>query len=141
MSGTTDVAVIGAGPAGLSAAATAADAGLTAVILDNQPDAGGQIYRGIRAADDHRRRILGRDYAVGQALLGTLERKRVSHIAGASVWEVTPDRQIFYTRHGRAAVLRAQYVVLCTGAIERPMPFRPCSLEADLCSSSSRCNT
>ena len=59
----------------------------------------------------------------GQALLGTLERKRVSHIAGASVWEVTPDRQIFYTRHGRAAVLRAQYVVLCTGAIERPMPF------------------
>ena len=53
MSGTTDVAVIGAGPAGLSAAATAADAGLTVVILDNQPDVGGQIYRGIRAADDH----------------------------------------------------------------------------------------
>ena len=123
MSGTTDVAVIGAGPAGLSAAATAADAGLTVVILDNQPDAGGQIYRGIRAADDHRRRILGRDYTAGRALLATLERKRVSHIAGASVWEVTPDRQIFYSRHGRAAVLRARHVELCTGAIERPMPF------------------
>ena len=123
MSGTTDVAVIGAGPAGLSAAATAADAGLTVAILDNQPEVGGQIYRGIRAADDRRRRILGRDYAVGQALLGTLERKRVNHIAGASVWEVTPDRQIFYSRRGRAAVLRAKHVVLCTGAIERPMPF------------------
>ena len=123
MSGTTDIAVIGAGPAGLAAAATAADAGLGAVILDNQPDVGGQIYRGIRTADDRRRRILGRDYAAGRALLGTLEQERVSHIAGASVWEVTPDRRIFYSRHGEATVLRAQHVVLCTGAIERPMPF------------------
>ena len=123
MSGTTDVAVIGAGPAGLSAAVTAADAGLAVVIVDNQPDVGGQVYRGIRTADNRRCRILGQDYAAGRALLGTLERARVCHIAGASVWEVTPDRQIFYSRGGEAAVLRARHIVLCTGAVERPMPF------------------
>ena len=123
MSDTTDLAVIGAGPAGLSVAATAADAGLAVVILDNQPDVGGQIYRGIRTADDGRRRILGRDYAAGRALLGTLERQRVGHIADATAWEVTPDRRIFYSRPGKAAVLRARHVVLCTGAIERAMPF------------------
>ena len=123
VSGTIDVAIVGAGPAGLAAAATAADAGLAVVVVDNQADVGGQIYRGIGAADERRRRILGRDYAAGRALLDTLERQRVSHIAGASVWEVTPDRRIFYSRNGQAAVLRARHIVLCTGAIERPMPF------------------
>ena len=41
------VAVIGAGPAGLCAAITAAKAGLTTLLIDDQPAIGGQIYRGL----------------------------------------------------------------------------------------------
>ncbi|MGW1550065.1 FAD-dependent oxidoreductase [Streptomyces sp. NPDC002346] len=40
-----DVAIIGAGPAGMSAALTAADHGLTVVVIDEQQRAGGQIFR------------------------------------------------------------------------------------------------
>ncbi|NBW05600.1 MAG: FAD-dependent oxidoreductase, partial [Alphaproteobacteria bacterium] len=39
------VAVIGAGPAGLRAAITAAKAGLTTLLIDDQPAIGGQVYR------------------------------------------------------------------------------------------------
>ena len=39
----SDVIVIGAGPAGMAAAATAAEHGLSVTLLDEQPRAGGQI--------------------------------------------------------------------------------------------------
>ena len=40
-----DVAVVGAGPAGLAAAATAAEAGLSVVVIDADPQPGGQYWR------------------------------------------------------------------------------------------------
>lgn len=40
-----DLAVIGAGPAGMAAALAAADAGLNVVVVDEQIRAGGQIFR------------------------------------------------------------------------------------------------
>ncbi len=56
---TVDVAVIGAGPAGLAAATQAARAGLSVVLLDEQEAVGGQIYRAIERSDAQRRTILG----------------------------------------------------------------------------------
>jgi len=40
-----DVVVIGAGPAGIAAACTAAESGRRVAIIDDNPDAGGQIWR------------------------------------------------------------------------------------------------
>ena len=42
-----DVVVIGAGPAGLAAAATAAEAGLSMLLLDENAGPGGQVWRAI----------------------------------------------------------------------------------------------
>ena len=44
---THDLIVIGAGPAGMAAAFTAASLGLKTVLLDEQPGAGGQIYQNV----------------------------------------------------------------------------------------------
>ena len=41
-----DVVVIGAGPAGIAAAVTAADSGASVALIDDNPSAGGQIWRG-----------------------------------------------------------------------------------------------
>ncbi|BCG01858.1 hypothetical protein PPGU19_064260 (plasmid) [Paraburkholderia sp. PGU19] len=54
-----DVVVVGAGPAGMSAATRAARAGLSVVLLDEQDAVGGQIYRAIGRADARRKEILG----------------------------------------------------------------------------------
>jgi len=40
-----DIVIVGAGPAGLSAAIAAAESGVRILILDNNPQAGGQIWR------------------------------------------------------------------------------------------------
>ena len=44
--GVTDLAVIGAGPAGLAAALVASDLGLKVTLVDESPSAGGQYIVG-----------------------------------------------------------------------------------------------
>ena len=45
-----DLAIVGAGPAGMSAAVEAAALGLTVTLLDEQPAPGGQVFRAVEAA-------------------------------------------------------------------------------------------
>jgi flavin-dependent dehydrogenase len=65
---TVDLAIIGGGPAGLAAAATAAALGASVVLLDEQASPGGQIYRSITSAPPQRIATLGPDYAAGAVL-------------------------------------------------------------------------
>ena len=118
-----DVAIIGAGPAGLAAAGVLGEAGRSVALIDEQPGPGGQIYRAIATAGEKRKAVLGADYAAGSALLGALGHASVRHMAGATVWEVTPERRLSYSLAGKAASLSADHVVVATGATERPMPF------------------
>lgn len=117
-----DVAVIGAGPAGLAAAATAAEQGLSVALLDEQAQPGGQLYRDVTRAGAKRLEVLGEDYAAGRALVERFSQSTARHIGGAAVWQVTRDRVIGYVRDGRAQSLMAGQVILCTGAMERPFP-------------------
>lgn len=64
-----DLAIIGAGPAGMSAAAEAAAAGANVVLFDENPAAGGQIYRGIEHNTTARRPFLGTEYWRGKEVL------------------------------------------------------------------------
>jgi thioredoxin reductase/bacterioferritin-associated ferredoxin len=119
---TTDIAIIGAGPAGMSAAIAARSAGLSVVVLDEQQAPGGQIYRGVLASDPSRSAILGPDYSEGAQLAQAFAGCGAEHRTGASVWQVTRERRIDYLRDGVPQELHARAVILCTGAMERPFP-------------------
>lgn len=121
-----DLAIIGAGPAGMAAAVAADAAGLSVAILDEQPSPGGQIYRAITAGGAARGAILGQDYLRGAGLAEALARSGARHLAGATVWRI--DRageglRVVHSRDFRAAVLDARALVLATGALERPVPL------------------
>jgi NADPH-dependent 2,4-dienoyl-CoA reductase/sulfur reductase-like enzyme len=118
-----DVAVIGAGPAGLAAAATAAEQGLTVALLDEQAHPGGQIYRDVTRAGADRLQVLGNDYAAGRALAERFAQSTARHVGGAAVWQATRDRVIHYLKDGRSQSMTASRVILCTGAMERPFPI------------------
>ncbi len=117
-----DLAIIGAGPAGMAAAAEAAALGLSVTVLDEQPRAGGQIYRDVDKASLLRADILGADYTDGTRLTKGLRQSGVQHITGAVVWAIEDGFRISYTREGRGAQLQADRILLATGALERPMP-------------------
>jgi D-hydroxyproline dehydrogenase subunit alpha len=115
-----DVAVIGAGPAGIAAAIRAAEAGRRVVVLDESPNAGGQIWRHRARAslDSDARRWTDR-----------LARARADVHHGLAVADVVSAGAnggfaIVAERHrGGAVVVRAQAIVLATGARERFIPF------------------
>jgi NADPH-dependent 2,4-dienoyl-CoA reductase/sulfur reductase-like enzyme len=120
---TVDIAIVGGGPAGMTAAVTARRHGASVALLDEQLAAGGQIYRGVTDAAPERMQVLGPDYAVGAALAQEFAASGAHHIPGAAVWQVTAQRQVHYLRHGAVRSVQAQRVLLCTGAMERPFPI------------------
>lgn len=128
-----DIAVVGAGPAGLAAAALAASKGASVVLLDEQAEPGGQIYRAVTETPVRDRKVLGPDYWYGAELLGPLRDSGAVHWPGSTVWSVARPRedaadgsrsiQIGLSRNGSAAMLTVRHVILATGALEHPFPI------------------
>lgn len=117
-----DLIIIGAGPAGMAAASTAARGGLRVLVLDEQPRAGGQIYRDV-ALNAQRRTFLGKDYIAGQALVDALDTANIQQEFGASVWRLEPGSRVVWSQNGVSRVSMAPHILLASGAQERPTPF------------------
>ncbi|TCO72115.1 NAD(P)/FAD-dependent oxidoreductase [Rhodovulum euryhalinum] len=118
-----DLLILGAGPAGMAAAAEAAGAGLVVALLDEQARPGGQIYRDVTAVPPARAAILGPEYRAGRPLAEGLADPRIRHIPGATAWKIDPDRTIAYSVDGKAALIRGRRLLIASGALERPVPI------------------
>jgi len=118
-----DVAVVGAGPAGLAAATVCARAGLATVLFDEQPWPGGQIYRAVTATPIKQNTVLGADYWAGVELAQKFLASGAQYVPGATVWNLTREREIGVSIGGAARILTAERVILATGALERPFPI------------------
>jgi thioredoxin reductase len=114
-----DVVVVGAGPAGMAAAARAAEARRRVVVLDEAPNVGGQIWR-------HRTRAsLGSD---ARRVIDRLSRSSADVQRGVAVVDVSVAGDGVITvvaeRHrGGVEAVRASALVIATGARERFLPF------------------
>lgn len=117
-----DVAVIGAGPAGMAAATVTAKAGLTTLVIDENASVGGQVWRAITTTPVMRRPVLGEDYWKGLDVVRTFEASGAQHLAGATVWSLNREREIGITKDGVARLISARRVIIATGALERPFP-------------------
>lgn len=120
---THDLVVIGAGPAGMSAALTGASCGLRTLLLDEQLRPGGQIYRNITAVPQSVAALLGPDYFHGEALTDRVVRSGVELGFGSAVWDVARDLTVTVQRDGRSFHARAPQLIAATGAMERPSPI------------------
>lgn len=143
-----DVAVVGAGPAGLAAAAEAASAGASVLLIDAAQQFGGQYWR---HADEHSGLTVdsrwhhgwGTYTALASAVRTAIRARRVRYLAGAQVWSAqartkgdggfvvhtAPVAELVVAESGSAArgtgaparhVVRS--LILCPGAYDRQLP-------------------
>ena len=118
-----DIIIIGAGPAGMSAAIESAKHGATVCILDEQINAGGQIYRNVRNCNQLQAKILGKDYLAGQELVDGLARAEVTYRAGVTVWKVGKDGTVTFSDAGCGEQIQGRHIILANGAVERAVPI------------------
>jgi NADPH-dependent 2,4-dienoyl-CoA reductase/sulfur reductase-like enzyme len=118
-----DVVVIGAGPAGLAAAATVAEAGLSTLLLDENIGPGGQVFRAIASTPVTERDRLGTDYWAGAELVQAVRGSGAEIIQRATVWSLDRNLEIGVSVAGISALVTARRVILATGALERPFPI------------------
>jgi len=118
-----DVAVIGAGPAGLAAATLCARAGLMTALFDEQPAPGGQIYRAVTETPVQRHAVLGSDYWHGAALAREFLASGALYVPSATVWSLSRELELGVSRAGGSLLLNARRVIIATGALERPFPI------------------
>jgi NADPH-dependent 2,4-dienoyl-CoA reductase/sulfur reductase-like enzyme len=115
-----DVAVVGAGPAGLAAASAAARAGVAVTLIDAAPRPGGQFWRHRASGIDT---DLNHDLATFSRLLPSDD---VTYLPGHQVWTVSADDGGCEVRAVVGAgerVIRSRYLILAPGAYDRQIPF------------------
>ena len=102
-----DALIVGAGPAGLAAAYRATTAGLRVAVIDDNPNAGGQIWRGEqkKATSPEAREWFER-----------IRRADIDFIYGARVFQqIAPDVLLAETLRG-VVELSYRNLILATGA-------------------------
>ncbi|MEH6725480.1 MAG: FAD-dependent oxidoreductase, partial [Hyphomicrobiales bacterium] len=114
-----DIAVLGAGPAGANAALEASRLGCRVVMIDEQSQVGGQVWRAKSAA------ILSApetpETSAGNQLRKAVSQSAIAHLGDARVWQIEQvsegwNLQILVA--GRSETITAKALVLATGARE-----------------------
>lgn len=130
-----DVVIVGAGPAGLGAAALLREHGITVTIIDEQPRAGGQILRQPPRTFAVERWLPGKLYQRVKSALRSIEERTdvdwrmsstVLGIFRPSAFRVHAERtghELWMQGPAGTSFLRAKAVLVAVGCYERPLAF------------------
>ncbi|MEE3419898.1 MAG: FAD-dependent oxidoreductase [Lachnospiraceae bacterium] len=119
-----DLIVIGAGPAGLSAAIEAAKRGVRTVVFDENARPGGQLFKQIHkffGSKEHRAKIRG--FRIGQQLLEEADAAGVEVKLNATVMGIYQDKEVLVRIGESVEHVKADAIIVATGAAENMVPF------------------
>ncbi len=120
-----DILVVGAGPAGLSAAVEARRAGASVLVVDENPYPGGQLFKQIHkffGSSQHKAGVRG--YTIGTELLQETKELGVEVELGYPVYGVFPEGEALVGGPKGLWTCQAKRIILATGANENNLPFQ-----------------
>ncbi len=120
-----DVVIIGAGPAGMSAASILADYSVKTLLVDENEHSGGQLWRGLTEQPDSSPRFSNSLNNKVNLLATTGCRDGSLHIhAAASVLGIFPENYILLSsKEEGIKEIKAGNIIFATGAREKVRPF------------------
>lgn len=121
-----EILVIGAGPAGLSAAIEAAKYGAEVLVVDENSKPGGQLFKQIHKFFGSRRHKAGvRGIDIGTELLAEVQKLGVEVMLNTTAYGIYPnDEGVALAVNGEEGVIvHPKKVVMATGASENPLAF------------------
>ncbi|RGY99667.1 FAD-dependent oxidoreductase [Clostridium sp. AM58-1XD] len=121
-----DILIIGAGPAGLSAAIEAAKCGAQVLVVDENSKPGGQLFKQIHKFFGSRRHKAGvRGVDIGTELLEEVQKLGVEVMLDTVAYGIYPnDEGVALAVHGETGVIvHPKKVIMATGASENPLAF------------------
>jgi len=107
-----DIVIVGAGPAGLAAAAAASSSHMSIAIIDGNSEAGGQIWRAEK----------GSRSSAASKLISRINERKVEFISGTQVFDAA-DSTLICERDGRRLEIGYNKLIISTGARELFLPF------------------
>ena len=110
-----DLLIVGAGPAGLAAAYRAAKGGSRVTVVDDNPAAGGQIWRGEPQKPSS---------SDARAWFDKVRSVDIQFVEGARVFQQPRPGTLLAETHHDVRELRYDSLILATGARERFLPFQ-----------------
>lgn len=117
------VLVIGGGPAGLAAAKTIANSGLSVVLVDENAELGGQYYRQRSA---HIRKQVGDFRRKGREIIDQLKESEIIIITSSFVFAADDNEKSFYVfreKSNRVLKVTCDFVIVATGSQEMVIPY------------------
>ena len=113
----TDVAIIGAGSAGLSAAYQAATAGADVLVIDENSRPGGQLFKQIHKFFGSKAHQAGtRGYVIGEQLLEKVEKSGATVMLDSLVYGLLPDKSMGVISNGVNYSVKAKKIIIASGA-------------------------
>jgi thioredoxin reductase len=120
----TDILVVGAGPAGLSAAVEAAQAGASVLVVDENHRAGGQLYKQIHKFFGSGAHYAGmRGFKIADMLLEEAAAQGVEIWLDSRVLGLLDEGEAGVLKDRRITAVRAKKIILASGAKENGLVF------------------
>jgi thioredoxin reductase/bacterioferritin-associated ferredoxin len=119
-----DLIIIGAGPGGLAAAITASKLGLDTLLVDEQPEPGGQIYRSMERSRAENAATLGHDYFAGKSLIEAFRAAPVTYMPSTTVLNIANHFEVDLLSKGSLKKVCGRRMIVSIGAVERPVPMK-----------------
>jgi NADPH-dependent 2,4-dienoyl-CoA reductase/sulfur reductase-like enzyme len=121
-----ELVIIGAGPAGLTAAREAASHGVKVLVLDENSTPGGQLFTQTHKFFGSKQHMASvRGFQIGERLLEDLLKLDVEISLNSVVLGVFPGKKVMFVKgEDKVETVDAKVILLATGAIEKPLIFR-----------------